>query len=151
MCDIFLALLLARALVVTTRGRCLPAFAASTASAALFALLATAGWYGRRADSMRASGAFVLALLGPSAFPGPVAFIPLSGVVGAYPMLSRVALVAILVAGFVVAWRHASRVSPLSDESVLRKDVALVLLPPALLAAFQTGVVVLAGSVTDPF
>jgi hypothetical protein len=151
MVDIFVTLLLLRALWTTARGRSLPALSVASLGSALFALLALAGWFGRRADTMRASGAFVLALLGPSAFFGPAASVPLSGALGAYPMLSRTALLAILLAGFVVTWRHASRVSPLSDESVQRKEVALSLLAPALLVAFQAGVVAMAASVTDPF
>lgn len=151
MFDVLLALLLLRALMIAARGRSLPAFAAAALGSAGFAILALAGWHGRLADDLGRVGLAMLVMVGPSALPGPAGGIPLSALVGAHPLLSRLALSLVLGLGFAAAFRHAGRVSPLSDESVRRKEIGLALLAPALLMLVEVMTFALAASVSDPF
>lgn len=122
---------------MTARGRSRAGLLTSTAAFLLWAALAAAGWYGRHADALGLSGAWLLVAFGPSALPGSTERVPLSTILGAHPVAVRVAIAAALGAAFVGARRHAGRVSPLSEEAVRRQDVALAILAPMLLVVMQ--------------
>jgi hypothetical protein len=150
MFDVFVALLLVRALLASARGRSRSAVATS-AALLLWAALAAAGWYGRGADGLGLSGAWLLALLGPSAVPVATPAVPFSAILADHPHAARLVLTGLLGAGFAAAWRHAGLVSPLSDEAVRRKDVGLAILAPALLVALQTAFALLATALPTPY
>lgn len=144
MADVILALLLTRAVVVCARARHAPAIFAALAGLALWAMLAASGWISRAADARGPWGALYLVFLGPSSVPGPAAAVPLSGLAGAHPVAAHALVALFFGAGVASAWRHAGRVSELSDEAARRKDVALTLLVPTLLFAVQTAIFALA-------
>jgi hypothetical protein len=142
--DVILALLLTRAVVVCARSRHAPPILAALAGLALWAMLAASGWISRAAVARGLWGAVYFVSLGPSSLPGPAAAVPLSGLAGAHPIAAHALVALVLGAGVVSAWRHAGRVSELSDEAVRRKGVALTLLVPTLLFAVETATFALA-------
>ncbi|APR77683.1 Hypothetical protein A7982_03030 [Minicystis rosea] len=151
MLDLFLALLLARTLFAAGRARSAQAITAALGATLLWIALALAGWYGRMADTLGPQGAWLLAFLGPSALPGATSRVPASALLAAYPSLARAVLAGILGAGFAATWRWAEAVSPLSDESVRRKEIALTFLLPALLVGVTVLMALMASVLSDPY
>jgi hypothetical protein len=151
MLDVFLALLLLRALLISLHRRYLPAVVASAAALLLWAALAAAGWWGRDAERFGLSGAGMLAMLGPSTMPGATPAVPGSALLAAHPIPARAALAGLLVAGFAATWRHAARVSPLGDEADRRKALGLALLVPALLVAVHAACAGIAAALPTPY
>jgi hypothetical protein len=142
--DLFLALLLARAAFVTARGRSFAGLSASLGALTLSASLVAAGWYARLFDGTDRWGLAVFMFFGPSAMPGPTDRFAGGVLIGTHPFVTRVVLTGLLGGAFALAARHVNRVSPLSDEAERRKDVALALLAPLVLAVLQLGFVAIA-------
>lgn len=151
MIDIFIALLLVRALAISLIRRFAPAIVASVAAIALFVLLVEAGWYGRRADELGRAGVAMLVVFGPSALPGAAKGVVLSAQLGAHPHIAHAILAGILLAGFVITSRHAERASPISEEYVRRHHTAICLLVPALPVLIQLCSFGLAQLLSSPF
>jgi hypothetical protein len=142
--DVFLALLLARALAISVSRRFLAGMVAAAAAASLWLGLAASGWLGRGADGMPIMGAWILILIGPTAVPAPTPSVPWSHVMAAHPTTSKAVLAALLAVPFVLAWTRASAHSPLSDRASELKKLALVYLMPVLLLVAQVVIVALA-------
>ena len=137
MFDVFLALLFVRALATSARRRFLVAFLASGAGMLLWLGLAAAGWYGRGADGLGMTGAWLLVCLGPSAVPAPTARVPWSVVLATHPVSSKLVVATLFAVPFALAWHRAQGLSPLSDEASAFKKLGLVYLMPALLLVAQ--------------
>jgi hypothetical protein len=135
--DVFLAILFIRTLVISAARRFSVGLVGAGAGALLWLGLVAAGWYGRGADELPMVGAWLLVLLGPSAVPGPTAKVPWSAVLAAHPVGAKIVVAAFFALPFVLAWRRAQRLSPLSDEASALKKLALVYLMPALLLFAQ--------------
>jgi hypothetical protein len=142
MFDVFFVLLILRAVVVTARGRSRAGLAGSCVALFVWMEIAAAGWLGHSPESVRVSGAWLLVTMGPSAMPAALERVP--------QMVARVVLAGALVAGFAAVWSDATRLSPLTDEAVRRKRMALAVLAPALLAAVQLACVALPSLMSWP-
>jgi hypothetical protein len=137
MFDVFLVVIIARALVISAHRRFLAGFVAVTAAASLWLGLAAAGWLGRGADGMPLYGAWLLVCLGPSAVPAPTPWVPGSGVMASHAVGTKAVIALVLVVPFVLAWSRAAAWSPLSDHASAQKKLGLVYLVPVLLVVVQ--------------
>jgi hypothetical protein len=131
--DVFLALVILRALAVSAWRRFPAGIVAGGLGALLWAALGASGWYGRGSDGLGIPGLWLLVLVGPSAAPAPTARVPGSEILAAHPVGTKLAATVLFLVPFAVAWRRAEGLSPLSDEASSLKKLGLVFLVPALL------------------
>ncbi len=137
MFDVFLALIVARVLVISVRRRFVPGIVSGGGGALLWVALVASGWFGRGADALHMTGVLLLVFLGPSVTPGPTANVPWSAALAAHPVGAKLVMAAAFAVPFALAWRRAQRLSPLSDEASELKRLGLVYLVPALLVIVQ--------------
>ena len=110
---------------------------------------ALSGWYSRAADAEGKWGALKLVMFGPSATLGVTSVVPLSSLAAAYPLTSHALATSMLVVGAAIGWRSSKKFSELSDEAVSRKKLAVAVLLPGLVFAFETGTFALARLVSS--
>jgi hypothetical protein len=101
---------------------------------ALVVLLALAGWHSRRLEEMGGWGAVLMVFVGPGVAPGVSDRVPFSAALAAFPLASRVLVVALCAGACGVMFHAAPRSGHESDAADRLRRLGLAFVLPAVVA-----------------